>query len=127
MTRLISSERKSAEEIQKQLYHNVIELIGQLEFQNDPEVKKIVRKIKKSVLKMSFVKEEYKKRKVVPTRLTYEDHYPVSTEYITPDSIKFLREFDFKKKKRDRNKIQRPARKSFKERRREKFIEEKIK
>lgn len=76
---------------------------------------------------MSFDKEEYKKRKVVPTRLTYEDHYPVSTEYITPDSIKFLREFDFKKKKRDRNKIQRPARKSFKERRREKFIEEKIK
>lgn len=44
MTRLISSERKSAEEIQKQLYHNVIKLIGQLEFQNDPEVKKIVRK-----------------------------------------------------------------------------------
>ncbi len=49
--------------------------------------------------KMNFDKKEYEKRKVVPTRLTFEEKYPSSTGYKTPDSIKFLKEFDFKKKK----------------------------
>jgi len=51
------------------------------------------------VIIMNFDKKENDKRKVVPTKLTFEEKYPSSTEYKTPNSIKFLREFDFKKKK----------------------------
>ena len=50
-------------------------------------------------LKMNFDKKEYEKRKVIPTKLTFEEKYPSSTGYKTPNSIKFLKEFDFKKKK----------------------------
>ena len=50
---------------------------------------------------MEFDNKEYKKRKVVPTRLKFEDNYPSSSGYKTPDSIKFLKDFNFKKKKNE--------------------------
>jgi len=65
----------------KDVLENIIKKLGR------------VKKIKKHTL------DEYKKRKVVPTRLTFEEKYPSSTEYKTPESIKFLKNFNFKKKK----------------------------
>ncbi len=54
---------------------------------------------KKETLYNGHTLEEYRKRKVVPTRLQYEDHYPTNTKYETPSSIKFIRDFYDKKKK----------------------------
>ena len=48
---------------------------------------------------MEFDNKDYKKRKVVPTRLHFEDSYPSSSSYKTLESIKFLKDFNFKKKK----------------------------
>lgn len=48
---------------------------------------------------MEFNEKDFKKRKVVPTKLTYEDKYPSSSGFKNSDSIKFLKNFDFKKKK----------------------------
>ena len=39
----------------------------------------------------------YSKNIVFPTKLTYEETYPIDSNYKTPDSIKFLRNFDFSK------------------------------
>lgn len=48
---------------------------------------------------MEFKDDEYKKWKVVPTRLNFEEENPSFSSNKTPDSIKFLESFDFKKKK----------------------------
>jgi len=37
------------------------------------------------------------KNVVFPTKLTYEDEHPEDSEYKTPESVKFIKEFDFKK------------------------------
>jgi len=34
---------------------------------------------------------------IFPTKLTYEDEHPEDSEYKTPESVKFIKEFDFKK------------------------------
>ena len=39
--------------------------------------------------------EEYRKFKIVPTRLSYEDHYPSNTKYETPDFLK-EKDYDYK-------------------------------
>jgi len=40
--------------------------------------------------------EECKKYKIVPTKLTYEEKYPLTGDYDN-SSIEFLKSFDFKK------------------------------
>ncbi|MFX1298509.1 MAG: hypothetical protein ACFFD2_27085 [Promethearchaeota archaeon] len=48
---------------------------------------------------MEFNDKDYKRRKVVPTRLNFEEKYPLTSGDEISDSIKFLKDFDFKKKK----------------------------
>lgn len=39
-------------------------------------------------------KSEYKKNVVFPITLTFEDMNPEDSEYETPESVKFIRDFD---------------------------------
>jgi len=48
-------------------------------------------------MKTEEEKSEYKKNVVFPTKLTFEDMYPEDSEYKTPNSVKFIRDFDFRK------------------------------
>lgn len=43
--------------------------------------------------------KESKKNVIFPTKLSFEETYPEDSGYKTPDSIKFLRKFDFSKEK----------------------------
>ncbi len=48
-------------------------------------------------MKTKKEKSEYKKNVVFPTKLTFEDRYPEDSEYETPESVKFIRKFEFRK------------------------------
>lgn len=43
--------------------------------------------------------KESKKNVIFPTKLSFEETYPKDSDYKTPDSIIFLRKFDFSKEK----------------------------
>lgn len=49
---------------------------------------------------MEYSRDEYKKRKVVGTRLSYKDKYPSSEKKKESKSIEFLEGFNFRKIKR---------------------------